>query len=179
MPFYPMRPTSGRDLRTARSVSQLWDEIKDDTTWIAQPKLNGDRACLAVVERRVFVQNRHGNWYRYKVQNAKDFLKLPDGTCFDGEVFNRNFYPFELLVTAYRSLLLTTAQERVTLAKLMVENLKHPWMFEQPNKNWLMRRSANRPHYEGVVLKKTTTPYIVLGSSTQSSLSWFKRLWPN
>jgi hypothetical protein len=177
MPFFPMRPATGRAIRGFSAVDALWDEVSTEKHWIPQPKLNGDRACLAVIERRVFIQNRKGGWYRFRARNAKDFLKLPDGMCFDGEVFKGNFYPFELLAIEHRSLLLTTTHERIVLAKEFVDKLGHPWMYPHPTKNWLMRRNANLPDYEGVVLKTASAPYIVLGSTTQSSLLWLKRTW--
>lgn len=177
MPFFPMRPTTGRALQRPIVVKELWKEAVERGHWVMQPKLNGDRACLAVVDGKVYVQNRHGGAYRFRVANAKDFLALPNRTCFDGEVFKSNFYPFELLACNAVNFLRAEAQERVRLAKDLVKFLQHPWLFDLPSLAWLMRRGANLPVYEGVVLKKTTSVYIQLGSASQSNLEWFKRLW--
>jgi ATP-dependent DNA ligase len=176
MPFFPMRPTQGRDLRTRTAIKTMWKEVEGGV-WIPQPKLNGDRVCLAVVERKIYLQNRRGGYYRMRVQNAKDYLRLSDGTCFDGEVFKGNFYPFELLALEGQLFLEATTVERVKLAHDMVNFLDQPWMFPEPNFSWLLRRRENLPHYEGVVLKRTNTPYRVLGSPDQVSLDWFKRRW--
>jgi hypothetical protein len=176
VPFFPMRPTLGRDLRTRQSVVSLWKEIESEV-WVGQPKLNGDGVSLAVYKRRVYLFNRYGRAYRFKVLNAPDYLKLPDGTCFVGEVFKRNFYPYEALALAGESLLATTVVERVKWAKDHVDFLKHPWMFPQPNFGWMVRRRANMPIYDGVVLKKTASAYRLLGSADQTSLDWFKRRW--
>lgn len=174
-----MRPVQGRGLRSQSTIQALWQEMRDedDESWVTQPKLNGDRACLAVVDRRVFIQNRHKGWYRHKVANAREFLKLPDGTCFDGEVFAGCFYPFELLALSYRSFLGGTTIERTALAKEFSDRLKQPWMFPMPNLDWLLGRRHNLPQYEGVVRKKANARYTVHGSESQSSLSWMKRLW--
>lgn len=177
MPFFPMRPIKGRTLQRTDNIKQLWKEAVQEKRWVMQPKLNGDRASLAVVEGKVYVQNRHGGMYRYKVANGPDFLKLPDRTCFDGEVFKRNFYPFELLCCNDVSFLMAEAQERVRLAKDMVGFMRHPWLFDPPSLDWLLRRVKNLPVYEGVVLKATTGRYLLLGSDTQFSKDWFKRLW--
>lgn len=177
MPFYPMRPVLGRGLRSQSTIKALWKEIQSNDVWVAQPKLNGDRACLAVVDRRVFIQNRHKGWYRLKVQNARDYLRLPDGTCFDGEVFARNFYPFELLALEHHSFMALTTVERTVLAKQFSDYLKQPWMFPLPNLDWMLGRRHNLPQYEGVVLKQSGARYVVHGSESQSTLSWMKRLW--
>jgi len=177
MPFFPMRPIKGRRLDRPVNIKDLWHDAIDQGHWVMQPKLGGDRVCLACVDGKVYVQNRHGGCYRMKVGNAKDFLQLPNRTCFDGEVFKGNFYPFELLACNGRSLLKTVVHERVRLAKDLVGFLGHPWLFDTPTLPWLMRRAANRPAYEGVVLKQTGSPYILLGSDTQSSSKWMKRLW--
>ncbi len=130
-----------------------------------------------MVDGKTYIQNRHHGVYRLKVANARDFLRLPNRTCFDGEVYKSNFYPFELLCCNSVSFLLAEAQERVTLAKDMARFLGHPWLFETPSLEWLMRRNGNLPTFEGVVLKKPTGRYILLGSKTQHSADWMKRLW--
>lgn len=176
-PFYPMRPTKGRALSRPANIKQLWQDAVDKGLWVMQPKLGGDRAELATVGGKVYIQNRYGGRFRHKVANAPDFLKLPDHSCFDGEVFKGNFYPFELLACNAKSLLMAEVHERVTLAKDLVKFLGHPWMFDTPSLAWLMRRKSNLPIYEGVVLKQVSSRYVMLGSPTQSNLAWFKRLW--
>lgn len=177
LPFYPMRPAKGRRLSRPVEIKQLWQDAVEQKRWVMQPKLGGDRACLACVDGRVYIQNRHGGVFRHKVANAADFLKLPNRSCFDGEVFKGNFYPFELLAMNGVSLLTTVVHERVRLAKDMAGFLRHPWLFDTPLMDWLLRRKLNRPTYEGVVLKQAGSPYILLGSETQTSQKWLKRLW--
>lgn len=177
MPFFPMRPTRGRALQRPAIIKELWHEAIELKHWVMQPKLNGDRVCLAVVDGKVYTQNRHGGCYRFRVGNAKDFLALPNRTCFDGEVFKGDFYPFELLVCNAVSFLRAEARERARLAKDMAKYLRHPWLFDTPSRAWLARRGANRPIYDGVVLKKATSAYLQLGSASQSSAGWFKHLW--
>lgn len=177
MPFYPMRPQLGRALQRVANIKELYREAVEEKRWIMQPKLRGDRADLAVVDGKVYVQNRHGGAYRFKVANGPDFLRLPNHTCFDGEVYKSNFYPFELLCCNATNLLRAEVHERVTLAKDMVRFIGHPWLFETPTLGWLLRRAANLPAFEGVVLKEYTCRYVLLGSPTQSSKDWLKRLW--
>jgi len=175
-----MRPTKGRALSRPANIKQLWQDAHDGR-WVMQPKLNGDRVGLACVDGKVYAQNRHGSRYKFKIANAPDFLKLPNRTCFDGEVFKGNFYPFECLASNEHSFLLAEVYERVLLAENMMKSLGHPWLFGTPSLAWLLRRAANLPIYEGVVLKqrvpRTQSRYVMLGTDKQSNLTWFKRRW--
>lgn len=177
MPFFPMRPIKGRALQRPSSIEQLWVEAVKDRLWVMQPKLNGDRVILAIVNGKIYPQNRYGRMYRNSIWNARDFLKLPDRTCFDGEVFKGNFYPFELLAANGKNLIHTEVHERVQWARDMVRQIGHPWLFEAPSIEWLMRRTKNAPNYEGVVIKRAGTPYVLLGGASQSTFHWMKRLW--
>src|SRR3546814_18863659 len=81
MPFYPMRPATGRVLRNKSSINDLIAEAyPKDSPWLVQPKMDGDRACLATYDGHIYIQNRHGGWFKQKVSNAADFKKLPDRT---------------------------------------------------------------------------------------------------
>ena len=177
LPFFPMRPAEGRILSRPALIKQLWHEAVDRKLWVMQPKLNGDRVCLACAGGKVYAQNRHGDSYRFKIANAKDFLALPQPFCMDGEVFKGSYYPFEVLACNGKSLLTAEAYERAALAKAMVRFIDHPWLFDAPSLDWLMRRGSNLPVYEGVVLKRWTSHYVMLGSPRQSNLEWLKRTW--
>jgi len=177
MPFYPMRPAKGRSLRTVRLVEELYPEIQEPCDWVIQPKLAGTRACLAVVDKQVYIQSRHGAWLRRSVRNAPDFLKLPNRTCLDGEVYERNFYPFECLAVGGNLFTYCTANEREVMAYQLMRLIKQPWIFNAPSKNWLLARRSNMPKFEGVVLKRSDSPYTLLASPAQVSPVWFKRTW--
>lgn len=173
-----MQPTMGRTLRRPQLVNSLWREIsKDENYWVIQPKLNGDRACLGIANGEVHIQNRHGSWYMPRVRNAREFLKLSNGTCLDGEVWKGDFYPFEALAVDGKSFLPAAASEREVLAFQLVRFLGQSWMFERPTKKWLMRRWENLPQFEGVVEKRHDSHYVLAGSDKDPSRYWFKRLW--
>lgn len=177
MPFYPMRPLQGRSLRTPKLVNELYAEVQEPDEWVCQPKLNGDRVCLGVVDKRVYTQNRHGAWYRFSVKNAPAFLKLPNRTCLDGEVFEGNFYPFECLAVGGHLFTFCTANEREVMAYQLMRLIGQPWIFNAPSKGWLLKRRDNLPKFEGVVLKRSSSPYVLLASPSQSSPDWVKRTW--
>lgn len=164
-------------MRTDKDAQEVRQAMLDHE-YVVQPKLNGDRACLAVVERRVWVQNRHGGWYGFQVSNANAFLrKMKDGTAFDGEVYQGNFYPFELLALDGKSFLMASAAEREIMGQKMCELVGEPWLFRQPDLKWLKELSAHLPKFEGVVMKERNSPYIKAGNDSQENFHWFKRKW--
>jgi len=182
MPFYPMRPLEGRSLSQKRFRESLMKEMLADAKeeqWVVQPKLSGDRACLAVFKKKVYIQNRYGDWYHHPVGNGHKFINplIPDKTVFDGEVWEGEFHPFEVLAANGRSLLRATTAERVVLAYQLTRLIKQKWMFERPGKAWLLSGRENLPVWEGVILKKANAPYIVAGSASQQITSWLKRKW--
>lgn len=177
MPFYPMRPARGRSLRTPKLVEELFSAIKEPEDWVCQPKLNGDRAALAVLDNKVYVQNRLGGWYGHSVRNARDFLKMPSRTCLDGEVYEGRFYPFECLAVGGNLFTFCTANEREVMAMQLMRLIKQPWIFGTPSKDWLLQRRSNLPKFDGVVLKRMNSPYVLLASPSQVSTDWLKRTW--
>lgn len=178
MPFFPMRPATGRVIRNRTSVQELLHEVNQEKyDWIMQPKMAGDRACLATLGDQVLVQNRHGSWYKKKVTNREQFKKLPNKTVLDGEVFKGNFYPFECLAIDGKLMTDCTASEREVLAFQLCKFLGVDWRFERPAKAWLLQLSANAPGYDGIVLKRAHSHYILGGNANQVSLDWMKRCW--
>jgi len=175
IPFFPMRPNSGPNLTKKLALEIL--EKQEEHKYIYQPKLNGDRAVLAVVNREVVVCNRHYGWYHFQVKNAAAFLKLKDGTIFDGEVWQGNFYPFDCLALEGRSYKANTAEEREVMAYQMCRLLKIEWMFFKPTKKWLLELKHNLPKYEGVVRKRADQGYFLLHNATEASTGWLKHRW--
>lgn len=178
MPFFPMRPVAGRTLRTPKLVREFIDEF-DPEYWEMQPKLNGDRVCLATARGRVYAQNRHGGWYQFPISNAKTFLSLGDGFCLDGEVHQGSFYPFDTLAQSGVLCFDWPTYERVALARKLAVDLQQPWLFDAPKPEWLMVRQKNMPQWEGIVLKRKQSGYMRLGSADAGSLVWMKRRWDN
>lgn len=177
MPFFPMRPTRGPRLATVAHVSEVMALQRGERAWIAQPKLNEDRAVLAVLDKKVYVQNRHGGWYQGKVRNTDRWKGLWNKTVLDGGVYDGKFYAFECLALFGKSLLAATTLEREICAMQMSKLCKVEWLFERPTRDWLLARGQHAPRFEGVVLKRIDAPYLILGSATQTSPDWIKRCW--
>jgi hypothetical protein len=177
MPFFPMRPTKGRSLRAPRLIEELANEIKKSTAWVAQPKMTGDRACLAVVDRKIYIQNDRGGWYSRQVNRTHDFLRLPNRTLFDGIVYDNEFHPFDLLALDGKSFVFRSASEREVMAFQMVRFIEHSWQFSKPTEAWMKQRTAHLPKYEGVVLKDANSHYLPATSAKQVSRLWFQRDW--
>lgn len=176
MPFYPMRPATGRKLRTPCLIAEFWATVQEGD-WVVQPKLTGRRACLGFVNGTVYIQDRHGAWDRQPVDNRDAFCALPDRTVLDGQVHKQVFYPFEALAQGGRSLLQAPTSERVRAAQALMEAIGQPWKFFVPTPEWLCLRRKNLPEWAGVVLKKTDAAYVPLASDAHYSLTWFKRGW--
>ena len=180
MPFLPMRPSLGRTLRTPALVKGFIKEMEEEGDWwVIQPDLNGVRACLAVVNDKVHIQDEEGRWYRQQVRNAQSFLNLPNRTCLDGEIFQYNFYPSDALAVDGKSFMPATAAEREVIAYQLVRLLHHPWMFERPDRRWLMRRWQNLPQFLGVIKKRARSPYELADAAGVRSRDWLRRVWDN
>lgn len=180
MPFYLAHPTRGRPLRTPRLVEELHKEISEPGLWVVQPLLAGERACLAVVDKKIYVQDDHGKWYQKPLRRTYDFVRLPNRTIFDGVIYEGQFHPFDLLGIGGKSFLYRSADEREALAFQMVRLMRHRWMFPKPSKAWLLRGAKNLPMYAGVVLKDNRHPvhyYLLATRAGQTTRAWFERKW--
>jgi hypothetical protein len=173
LPFFPMRPANGPRLTKPLVVEIL--KKMEDGRYIYQPKLNGDRALLGIVDKRVVVCNRHYGWYQFQVANAGAFqAKCGSGTLFDGEVYKSNFYPFECLALEGRSFKANTVDEREIIAMQMCRLAGVQWMYKKPTRAWMLKGSSLLPQFEGVVRKRSDFPYTFLPNSSGTSVGWLK-----
>jgi len=179
VPFFPMRPTTGR-----RITPDTFHEFApiNVSGYAVQPKLNGDRALLAVVESGVLVANRYGAWFKHPVLNRQLFKNLGVGTILDGEVWERNYYPFEAVALGGTSFQTKCPTVRIQQAKLACTLLDLQWMFETPTLAWITKQVAQNydnpnPTWEGLVFKKLGSAYIPLGSASMDSPTWRKHKW--
>jgi ATP-dependent DNA ligase len=169
-----MRPTTGRRV-TPENVTELWDAIQKGE-YIAQRKLNGDRALMCV-NGEVKVANRYGKWLGHPVINKDLFAQLPAETLLDGEVWERKFMPFEALVVGGASYMHDGPEKREEVAIELCELLHVDWIFGGITLEWISKLEQNCPMWEGVVLKQRGSPYLPLGSAAHESGSWLKRKW--
>lgn len=176
MPFIPMRPRIGRPIRTSREIKSAVDVLDDDKT-LVRPALCGTRACLAVVDRNIFIQDDSGKWITKPPRNGRDFLKLPNNTCLDGYIAYGDFYSADCVALRGQSLLRNPASERETVAFQLCKFLEHPWLFQQPSPKFIRARRQNLPRFPGLTLKDYMSFYTLLSSQTETSESLLKRLW--
>jgi len=181
MPFFPMRPTTGSMIRGIEQIDTIMEMISSHT-WEVQPKLNGDRVTVAVIDGKAYAQNRHGKWYSYTIENLKSYLALPNRTLLDGEVYEKMFYPFEALAIGGESLMRECPSVRIGTAKAFSHVIGVEWKFETPTREWLIKNFQEQtklrvPVWEGIVRKKVGTPYAILGSDSQESTNVFKNKW--
>lgn len=173
MPFFPMRPKSGRRITSLTDVKDVFTRLKSG--WTIQLKINGDRGEVGTNVDGVHAANRHGSWYGLAIDLA-EFKSLPPGTLMDGEIVKKRFYPFEVLAYAGHSLLQNTPAEREEKAKSVCKTLGIPWIYE-PTESVLSKLRANMPVVEGVVLKMAGSPYVPLATAAQESPTWIKWKW--
>lgn len=176
LPFFPMRPRLGKII----TVPEDLDQLDEEYYWSL--KLNGDRALMGIVDKQTHVANRHGSWLKFNVENAPLFAAKLKGTwLFDGEVFKKNFYPFELIESPKGSLAGECPSVRAEQARLVCKALGVQWMYGTPET--LKQEAApcllelRSTPYEGVVGKLKGSRYVPLGSSARDSSSWVKRKW--
>ena len=173
IPFFPMRPANGPKLTKTLALEIL--EKMETKRYVYQPKLNGDRALLAYVDKRIIVCNRHYGWYQFQIANAGAWIKaLDSGSLLDGEVWRSNFYPFECLAEGGRSLKHNTMEEREIFAMQLCRLAKVEWMFKAPTKKFLLEP---RVPFEGVVRKRADLPYLMLPNASGISSGWLKHRW--
>ncbi len=172
MPFFPMRPWHGLALDSAERVKAVSAMRK---THVLDRKLNGDRVTIGKTEK-LYVANRHGSWYSFGVENRHLLENLPPGTVLDGEVWKKNFYPFDVLAFNGSNTCFTAVEDRRKFVKQLCESLGIKWMWDVEDE-WMEKLAKNAPTWEGVVAKKLGSSYIMLGSEARTSDSWSKNKW--
>lgn len=173
LPFFPMRPVTGPMLLNDSHVAEVLNN--QDFYW--QPKLGGDRVIMARVGNEIFFANRHGGWYSFNVENKRDWMKVPDRTVLDGEVYKKKFYAFECVVAGGVNMTRKCVTERAAAARYMSELCGVDFIFNPPTEQYLKDGVVKKPSdWEGVVGKRKNTPYVILGVKKDSP-NWIKRKW--
>lgn len=176
LPYFPPRPAKGPPLASPTQLSRLGFYI--------QPKLNGDRACLAITGDRLVIQNRHGQLFRQPVELGPWHELLGRGQfLLDGEVWKKGFYPFEAVVLGGEDISRHHADKRAMAAARLCHAVGVDWLFDSPDSAWFteqtkVRRGDLTRTWEGIVMKRFDSPYVAAGSATAESSHWFKVKFP-
>lgn len=173
IPFYPMRPFRGVSCTTPEAATSV---MSMRGTHILHRKLNGDRVIVAKHNGKTYLCNRHGSWYSHGVENKHVFQQLKDGTILDGEVWKKNFYPFDCLAIGGVNITGQSVEQRVEITRNICTTLGVKWMWEVENE-WILQLKKNAPIWEGVVAKLRGSTYDILGSDSQENSTWQKRKW--
>lgn len=178
LPFFPMRPRLGQRIKTVDDVTRIFEE---ETDYDFTLKLNGDRACLAVLDGDAYAQNRHGDWYKMTIDNLDRFKSLAGAWLFDGEIYKKKFLPFEAIIVAGQSIAKRCPTYRKSVAMEVSSSLKIDWAYGHGIDDVLAMASKwignTNPVIEGVVGKRKGSSYVPMGSSTQQSCQWLKHKW--
>lgn len=174
-PFYPPRPLHGRPI-TKKNVFEFIERMQK--THVVQPKLGGDRAIMLVKDGVVQVSNRHYSLYKHTVNKAR-WSGMPDGTLLDGEVWKKEFYPFEVVQYGTENLSgRGMVEARVAKAKEVSAQVNLPFLFDVPTKDtkgFIDMNGTNE--WEGIVCKHKFASYRPLASAGQETPNWIKLKW--
>ena len=170
---YPMRPSATREWSREQIVAMV-PELS--SKYIVSPKLDGDRVVLIVGDAGdTVVWNRHGSEYRFNVWNRGDFGRhIPAGSILDGEVWSRNFHPFDCVKWGDTDVSMMPVEQRIEYARQACELIGIPYLFNQPSPAWL--RAAG-DEIEGVVIKLRGSPYRWQKRPHHDSPDWLKLRW--
>jgi hypothetical protein len=173
-----MRPRLGSRIKSIDDVHRIFEENQEYDFTL---KLNGDRACLAVLDGDVFAQNRHGSQYKMTIDNLDQFKGFAGAWLFDGEVYKKRFLPFEAIVVAGKSISSREPTYRKSVAMDISASLKIDWVYGRGIDDALaacLSWSGNtNPVIEGIVGKRKGSSYVPMGSASQESLKWTKNKW--
>ena len=173
--FYPMRPMTGPKLTIDNVLLITSDYLHRG--YILQRKLNGDRVVMIVKDFGATFWNRYTGIYSFAVNN--EWGKLPVGTVMDGEVYQGEYYPFELIQLGKEKIL--TTQERVVGAENICRTHNQEYVYGGVTNDWLvgevMMKHERTSMWEGVVAKLKSARYEPLNTATQESPAWSRLKW--
>jgi hypothetical protein len=176
MPFKLMKASVGAPLRTSKDIKNAVKELDNDAV-LVQPALGGQRVCVAIVDKNVFITDDQARWITKPPRNGHDFLKLPNNTCLEGYITRDTFYPEDCLAVRGQSLIHRTAAERSAMAYQLCKFLQQPWLFDRPSPRFVKAARKNLPDYPGLMLKDYMSFYVLISSNAEASKAWQKRLW--
>jgi hypothetical protein len=176
MPFVPMKASVGEPLRTKVQIKSAVAELENENV-IIQPVPGGVRACLALVDKKVFIQDQNGNWITAPPANGHDFLKLPNNTCLDGYIAGNIFYAADCLAVRGSSLIFRAAAEREAVAYQLTKLLHHQWLFRRPSSKFIQAAKQNLPNFQGLTLKDYMSFYVLASKNPQLGKEWRSRQW--
>jgi hypothetical protein len=176
MPFLPMKSHVGQPLRTKTEIKKVVERLDDDQLLI-QPSITGTRVCLAVVDRKIFIQDEQGKWVVTPPSNGRDFLKLPNNTCLDGYITHQTFFAADCIAVGGQTLICKVAAEREAVAYQLCKFLGHPWRFQRPSAKFIRAAKSNLPEVQGLTFKDYMSVYAMLSSKSQPAKEWLRRSW--
>lgn len=176
-PFFPMRPFTGNRLFTREACEEAM-ALHDRGELILQKKLNGDRGVVGVAEDGVHLANRYGAFYKMTCEGLAKFRALPVGTLIDGEIWKKQFYPFEVIQYGPTQLFNErNTQLRIDHAESICNSLGIEWLFTPPTLEWMDEWRGSSEVWEGVVAKEPRCKYFPMASEGSESSKWRRMKW--
>ena len=152
MPFLPMKPVTGLSV-----ASTEWKTlVADEHDWIAQPWLDGGRACLYRGAGNLQVLNEFGSPVQVLL-DARAWYRVAKDTLLDGWILRGHFFPWEVLADGGGNHLHATAADRIARAQDLCLEIKKGWPFQME----AILKSEWAFMCTGVLLKQKDGPYVV------------------
>jgi len=164
------------------STSTEVTQMMDDGMWVAQPKLDGERVLIEVVDGTVSVLNRAGQPKAKNVSEAMlaPFRALTEGRwVFDGEIIGRTVHLFDMAAAGQfvteRSGFTTRHANLVTIVDALVDPsdpaVRVLTYSEESDAKRDLLAHAEIDGKEGVIFRHITSPYEP-GNRSEGLLKW-------
>jgi ATP-dependent DNA ligase len=189
--FYPEAPT------LIHRDSELVDKFSADSQWVAEPKYNGCRLMLHIIDGDVQFWDRHGKQLKYNDHPAKTIIErlkmlFPKGYyLFDGELRNNkvtgirdkmvlwdcfiwdgeflNHVPYALRRLRIEGFLVSGDEYDISLIK------QYPGDFKQVFENYILGLHGNPEEFEGIVMKNLNG-MLNLSPTKNNESSWMFKI---
>jgi len=179
---YPCKPN------TLPLTSELFDQLNNDPSWVAEVKRNGIRSEIYSEKDSKVLCTRNKTIVEDKLPEIRRQIELlPSGIILDGELISKrpknwekHFYLFDIIAYEGKYLVnLPLIQRREILEKVYEKYLQwekkieiSKWVYT--NKRELYYSSIGDELQEGIVIKRLNSKYLIGSNSCPQNPYWLK-----
>lgn len=183
--FYPEKPT------LVSIEQEIFEMMSDDSKWIAEPKYNGARLQLHIMDGRPEFWDRHGNLLAYQPTDEirdeiKNLFPQKGYYLFDGELRHNKVVGVRNMMMIYDSLIcdgelmigVPFSVRRKYLERFLTvgaEPIGIPVQYETDFKTVFNTLVAENDEFEGLVMKNQKG-MLNLGRSSGQKSKWMKKV---
>jgi len=183
--FYPEKPT------LVSIEQEIFDMMSDDSKWVAEPKYNGARLQLHIMDGRPEFWDRQGKKLAYQptdeiLNEIKQLFPQKGYHLYDGELRHNKVIGVRNMIMIYDSLIndgelmlgvpFSVRREYLeTFLTIGAEPIGIPVQYKTEFKNVFNTLVAENEEFEGLVMKKLTG-ILELGRSSGQKSKWMKKV---